>query len=438
MAVDARGFQLTANPAGSFATGMQQGQQLRSQFMQGQEQESQIQRGNQFRQLSAIVADPSRSPQERQMAQQQMMGVAPEQAQQQQAQTIANLSARQKEILTSVANDFAVYSGLPSIEAKKSAALNNKARLIADGKPTDETDEYIQVLESGDVNEINRLESGIIQAGQLMGTLQGGVGRGAGAGIKSFAPITIINPKTKEKRLVSPTVDPSTGDAVLEPFAMPEGFEVSTETSEEKRAADILATGLKEKAKLSAQLMKKPQIEKAVTEARAIAANRGEAFTELSQAKAALPGLTTAVNNLRELSLIATSTLGGKVFDAAVKESGFGSTKGATARAKFIAIVNNQVLPLLKPTFGAAFTVQEGEALKATMGDPDASPEAKMAQLDAFIEQKLRDIETKEAVLQQPEGGEAQPAAQQAAQATGLENLSIEQLMQMRQQAGGQ
>ena len=87
---------------------------------------------------------------------------------------------------------------------------------------------------------------------------------------------------------------------------------------------------------------------------------------------------------------------------SAVKQSGFGATKGATARAKFIAIVNNQVLPLLKETFGAAFTFQEGESLKATMGDPDASAEEKMVQLDAFIAQKMRDIETKQRQLSQP------------------------------------
>ena len=59
------------------------------------------------------------------------------------------------------------------------------------------------------------------------------------------------------------------------------------------------------------------------------------------------------------------------------------------------------MLPLLKETFGAAFTATEGESLKATMGDPDAAPEEKMAQLDAFIAQKLRDIETKERQLSQ-------------------------------------
>ena len=137
-------------------------------------------------------------------------------------------------------------------------------------------------------------------------------------------------------------------------------------------------------------------IEASVTQARIEATRRGDVLTELGQAKAALPGLNDAIAKLKELAPIATSTLGGKIFDVAVKESGFGGTKGATAKAKFISIINNQVLPLLKPTFGGSFSVQEGESLKATMGDPDASEEEKLAQLDAFIAQKMRDIEAKE------------------------------------------
>ncbi len=152
-------------------------------------------------------------------------------------------------------------------------------------------------------------------------------------------------------------------------------------------------------------------IESAVTQARIEAKDRGETLTKLNQAKAALPGLMAAIDNLREVAAIATSTLGGKIFDVAVKEAGFGGTKGATAKAKFISIINNQVLPLLKPTFGGSFSVQEGESLKATMGDPDASTEEKLAQLDAFIEQKMRDIEVKENKLKL-EAGESLPETQ--------------------------
>jgi len=135
----------------------------------------------------------------------------------------------------------------------------------------------------------------------------------------------------------------------------------------------------------------KAKIASAIITAKAEAKDKGETLSDLENAKAAMPGLQNVVGQLRELSNIATSTIAGNVFDFAVRESGFGSTEGATAKAKFVAIINNQVLPLLKQTFGGAFSVAEGESLKATMGDPDASVEEKLAQLDAFIDSKVRE-----------------------------------------------
>ena len=157
-----------------------------------------------------------------------------------------------------------------------------------------------------------------------------------------------------------------------------------------------------EEAKLSAQKKFKPQITRAVKLAEKEAAERGEVLTDLARMEASLPGVKEAVGQLIELSNVATSTLGGRAFDFLVKESGFGSTKGADARAKLIAIVDNQVLPLLKETFGAAFTVQEGENLKASLVDPNASPSQKQQQLDAFLSQKERNIRTKQTQAQQP------------------------------------
>ncbi len=151
----------------------------------------------------------------------------------------------------------------------------------------------------------------------------------------------------------------------------------------------------KEEAVQKTRLLWTPKITRAVAEAQTLAKSKGESLTALAQAEAAMPGLLEAVGELKTLAKSATSTIGGRAWDMLVKETGFGSTTGATAQAKFIAIVNNQVLPLLKPTFGAAFTVQEGESLKRTMGDPNASPEQKIAQLEAFINQKFRDIQTK-------------------------------------------
>ena len=155
-----------------------------------------------------------------------------------------------------------------------------------------------------------------------------------------------------------------------------------------------------ESAKLGEQKNKLPDLRAAIKLAESSAAQKGTTLTALSQANAALPGLTDVVGQLKELAPIATSTFGGKIFDQAVKQSGFGATKGSTAKAKFISIVNNQVLPLLKQTFGAAFTENDRQSLIVTMGDPDASPGEKMAQLDSFIEGKVRDIESKERELQ--------------------------------------
>lgn len=58
---------------------------------------------------------------------------------------------------------------------------------------------------------------------------------------RSYAPVTLVNPSTKEKLLVSPTVDPVSGGARLEPYDIPEGYEIATETPEEKRQAELLA-----------------------------------------------------------------------------------------------------------------------------------------------------------------------------------------------------
>ena len=135
-----------------------------------------------------------------------------------------------------------------------------------------------------------------------------------------------------------------------------------------------------------------PKIASAVKLAEKAAIEQGDVLTDLARAEAGLPGLIEATTNLKELANVATSTYGGRFFDAIAKESGWGSTKGANARAKYIAIIDNQVLPLLKQTFGAAMTEGEGLRLTNTLGDPNATAEQKMLQTEAFIEQKMRDI----------------------------------------------
>jgi hypothetical protein len=105
-----------------------------------------------------------------------------------------------------------------------------------------------------------------------------------------------------------------------------------------------------------------------------------------------MPGVRAVVEELNDLAEAATYTQSGQFIDNVMRETGQEPTENALARAKYIAMVDNQVLPLLKDTFGAAFTVAEGESLRATLGNPNASPQEKKAILEAFIEQKERDV----------------------------------------------
>lgn len=337
--------------------------------------------------------------------------LAPLQLQQAQQQAQVGQSAldeqSQNRILRSVA-EFGtklkpvIQSG--NIDQAQTMLANRVVELQSQGLPTTETVEAITALRSGDsqgvVNAIDSIQTIARQRG-LTGVSQVSVGQ------REF-----------ENKVAAVKADPNLETAEGKAAAISLGLEAKASTSAKERIATdpelttAIATSqaeiegataeAKEEAKLTQQLKHKPEINKAVKLAEKESLEKGEVLTDFKRSKAALPGLLSAVDELRELATIATSTFGGKLFDGAVKQTGFGSTKGATARAKFIAIINNQVLPLLKPTFGGSFTVQEGESLKATMGDPDASPEEKMVQLDAFITQKQRDIETKQAQLDQP------------------------------------
>jgi hypothetical protein len=172
--------------------------------------------------------------------------------------------------------------------------------------------------------------------------------------------------------------------------------------------------GAAEGAKLGQQAALMPNIRKSIKLAESEATAKGETFTELSRAKAAMPGLVEVSDKLKALSDVATYTTTGKAFDLMSKELGFGSTKGADARTAMVSIVDNQVLPLLRDTFGAAFTAAEGERLRATLLDVDMAPDQKKASLDAFVEQKYRNMETKERELGMPIT--PRPGGQQPAQ----------------------
>lgn len=290
-----------------------------------------------------------------------------------------------------------------------------RAQLISDGLPTETTDDSINLL-STDPQKLLANANQVVQIAQQQGILKAptAADRTKFIGTPQRVSRQVPDPVTGElvsKNFLSGIVQQRDGTFKREDVAV-EGSFLSTlgETAEQQstrvveEAGDIAGakvTGAATAEAKSAPLIAKTKafINTEVKLAEKAATERGEVLTDLARMQASLPGLTDVVNNLRELAPIATSTFGGRVWDTAVKELGFGATKGATASTKFGAMVNNQVLPLLKPTFGAAFTVPEGDALRATMGDVNASVEEKMATLDAFLEQKQRDIEGKQLQL---------------------------------------
>jgi hypothetical protein len=140
---------------------------------------------------------------------------------------------------------------------------------------------------------------------------------------------------------------------------------------------------------------------------------QGEARAAYNSMSSKLPGLEAVVQKLDDLSDKATYTAAGQILDIGRKQLGMEPRESAIARSEYISTVDNQVLPLLRDTFGAAFTQKEGDTLRATLGDPDKSPQEKKVVLRSFIEQKKRDLEALAA-----QSGQAAPPAQTGAPGT--------------------
>lgn len=136
---------------------------------------------------------------------------------------------------------------------------------------------------------------------------------------------------------------------------------------------------------------------------KAMGKEEGEGVAELKDRLASLPQLENVVNKLSDLGKKATYTYIGQFADSAQRQAGMDTGEGAVARKEYISYVDNQVLPLLRQTFGAQFTLKEGENLKVTLGDPNATPEEKDAVLRSFIETKKDTINSKERQYGMPE-----------------------------------
>ncbi|WP_206120824.1 hypothetical protein [Rhizobium laguerreae] len=126
---------------------------------------------------------------------------------------------------------------------------------------------------------------------------------------------------------------------------------------------------------------------------KAVGGAQGDAAASYNSMASKMPGLESVVKKLDDLSTKATYTAAGQILDIGRKQLGMDPRDAAVARSEYISTVDNQVLPLLRDTFGAAFTQKEGDTLRATLGDPDKSPQEKQVVLKSFIEQKRRDLQ---------------------------------------------
>ena len=156
-----------------------------------------------------------------------------------------------------------------------------------------------------------------------------------------------------------------TSDGQLSPSKLPDGYKVLSPYEKSRQTAQGGAEGK----------------------------GKGEAAVAYESMASKMPGLEQVVSDLDALSEKASYTVAGQVYNSARTQLGMDPSEAGLARTEYIAKVDNQILPLLRDTFGAAFTEREGTSLKATLGDPNKSPAEKQAVLKAFIEQKRRDIE---------------------------------------------
>lgn len=210
------------------------------------------------------------------------------------------------------------------------------------------------------------------------------LGGGAEYGLN---PIVVQNPQTGEFQLLQPSKDGS----APKPIQFPEGFQYAPST----RTLDVGTgyTSVPTKGIPSQYGQTIPKDIVGEETAKAEGKGRGDALVSLESIRSKMPGLEKVVADLDALAEKATYTLSGQAFNMARKELGFEPTEGAIARTQYQVTVANQILPLLRDTFGAQFTQAEGERLLATLGDPDTTPAEKQATLKAFIEQKRRDVE---------------------------------------------
>lgn len=191
-------------------------------------------------------------------------------------------------------------------------------------------------------------------------------------------------------------------------------FQDMPELREIGGASDIMAQRAAKKRMAETQAQKdvelemNPNIERATKSAAQQGTSEGKGLANLQESIARAPHLMNMVGRLSQLGKAATYTLAGQARDTFIRQMGRDVPNSAVARREYISMVDNDILPLLRQTFGAQFTAREGDSLRQTLGDANASPREKDAVLRSFIRTKMENINTQARML-----GKEQPFNQE-------------------------
>ena len=263
------------------------------------------------------------------------------------------------------------FVGAKALAVDQIGRLNELSKTEPGTNP-DSIIELRQLLESDPVAAAKLAAAELSWATQVLGG-----DKRVKSGPRASAPVTLINPETKEKILVAPVVDPNTLEATLSIFDFPAGFEISTETAEEKRAADLIANIQELTDTLRTKFELEPELKGAISEAQATATAKVRLQEVKRVQKISFNTFQLGVDNLR------------KAF--AETNTGFlvGRIPAITAKQQIAEGTVAIMAPLLKALFRESgegiFTDRDQELLNDMAPKRTDEPEAVEYKINAIV-----------------------------------------------------
>ena len=306
------------------------------------------------------------------------------------------LDTREKSRLTSTiagAAQLKTFLDNEDIRGAESFLMSRKQTLSGrmgsgEGVDTQETDAALQMLQSGNIDELRNNVDGLIAAGQVYGIIDKTLGGGATGGATG--------------ELITRLMDANPGMSEMQALQAIKGGA----GQEGRNLADIgsgTAANYATQAGVGqADLEFKPQIARESSQATAEGTRLGGNVADYQDFMASVPALENTANTLYAIADRATYTMTGQAANAFQRQLGFNPGDDAAARSYYTNLIRDEILPILKATFGGQFSVEEGKWLLATLGDANASPIEKKAAIQARVDSWKNHVNTLAARAQQP------------------------------------